>query len=209
MEGKAFIWDLDGTLLNSYAVILDNVLDVLSHAGIERSRQFVHEYIIRTSIGDLFAAEADAPGLEVQMLFDDYARHSKTGVEKIGLMPRAAETLRALKAAGARNYVYTHRGQTTRYVLEHNGILDCFEDLVTGLDGLKRKPEPDGLEYLIKKHGLDKERTYYVGDRRIDVECAKNAGVKAVLYLDANAPGQATGLEDLVIKDLFECTGIQ
>ena len=52
--------------------------------------------------------------------------------------------------------------------------------MVTSANGFARKPQPEAIEYLVEKYDLDKASTYYVGDRRIDVEAAENAGVKSI-----------------------------
>ena len=52
------------------------------------------------------------------------------------------------------------------------------------------------------KYGLDPAQTWYVGDRSLDILCAKDAGVKALLYLPAGSCVAETGMEDRVIRDL-------
>ena len=70
--------------------------------------------------------------------------------------------------------------------------------------GCRPKPSGDGVRYLVEKYGLDPDRTWYVGDRSLDVLCAKDAGVKALLYLPADSCVTATGQEDRIIRDLRE-----
>jgi len=60
------------------------------------------------------------------------------------------------------------------------------------------------VAYLVEKYGLDRETTAYVGDRTLDVLCAKDAGVQAVLYLPDNSCVIPTGREDCVIRRLEE-----
>lgn len=43
------------------------------------------------------------------------------------------------------------------------------------------KPSPVSLEYIINKHGFNKNTTLFIGDSDIDEECANNAGVKFIL----------------------------
>ena len=62
--------------------------------------------------------------------------------------------------------------------------------------------------YLISKYRLDKENTFYVGDRSIDMECAKNSGVKGILYLKPDGVGEASGFEDYIVTDLMDITKI-
>ena len=43
-----------------------------------------------------------------------------------------------------------------------------------------------------------------MGDRPIDILCGKDAGVKAMLLLPEGAPVQPTGMEDRIIRSLWE-----
>jgi D-glycero-D-manno-heptose 1,7-bisphosphate phosphatase len=44
-----------------------------------------------------------------------------------------------------------------------------------------RKPETQMLEKAIARFEIDKEHSYFVGDRESDVETAKNAGIQPIL----------------------------
>ena len=66
--------------------------------------------------------------------------------------------------------------------LNHDGLSDLFSDAVTRLDGFPAKPAPDALRYLIQKHRLDLSRCVMVGDRDIDLDAAKNAGIACALF---------------------------
>ena len=119
-------------------------------------------------------------------------------------MPHTAETLAALQQTGHLNFVYTHRGASCMTILEQTGLAPYFTEVVTAVNGFPRKPEPDGILYLIEKHRLDKSRCFYVGDRSLDVEAAINAGISSILYLDPASPGSATGKETYLVHDLLE-----
>ena len=80
---------------------------------------------------------------------------------------------------------------------------------MTNQSGFPRKPEPDGILYLMEKHGLDPARSWYVGDRRIDMEAARNAGIGSVLFLPPGSPGTPAGFEDHVVTDLRQILAIE
>ena len=96
------------------------------------------------------------------------------------------------------------RGITTETVLKNIGLYDYFDDFVTSLNNFKRKPDPEGLNYLINKYNLDKDNTYYVGDRPMDIMCANNAHIKSIMFIQKNSPGKPTYKEDYLIRDLLE-----
>jgi phosphoglycolate phosphatase len=46
--------------------------------------------------------------------------------------------------------------------------------------GIKRKPAPDGVEYVLKQLDCEKNDAVYVGDSEIDILTARNAGVDCI-----------------------------
>ena len=91
-------------------------------------------------------------------------------------------------------------------LLERLGLTVFFTEIVTFEYGFRPKPSGEGVEYLAGKYGLDKAVTAYVGDRTLDVLCAKDAGVKAVLYLPEGSCVVPAGSEDKIIRKLEELT---
>ena len=123
-------------------------------------------------------------------------------------MVTALEILELLKKNGFSHYVLTHRGKTTLSVLEQLGIKSYFDEILTSESGFARKPDPDALEYLIRTHKLDPQRTYYVGDRQLDMACAKNAGISGILLRRPGDIDVADGTEDYIVSDLMQIADI-
>ena len=89
-------------------------------------------------------------------------------------------------------------------VLENIGLANSFVEIVNSLNGFKRKPDPEGLNYLIDKYKLDKNNTYYVGDRPLDIKCANNAHIKSIMFIPNKDIINPTGEETYVVHDLLE-----
>lgn len=51
------------------------------------------------------------------------------------------------------------------------------DEIVGGEDVTEAKPDPQGLNEIISRFGVEKERVLYVGDSYIDAQTAQNAGV--------------------------------
>ena len=201
---QTFIWDLDGTLLDSYPVI-DAATDYACRQyGINLKREDIHRRLIATSVRDFLHAIAVETGnsyADMRALYDAFAAEHKY---EFGLIPQARETLAALAEQGAVHIVYTHRGDTTAPVLKHLEIDHFFLETVTALNGFGRKPCPDALNYLVEKYQLDRSETCYVGDRTIDMDCAKNAGIQGILYLPEGSCCHPDGSESMIVHELAE-----
>lgn len=197
MCGKAFIWDLDGTLLDSYGVIVSSLHQTLEELGVPMDEAEVRRRATEGSVSDVVNFAAAQTGRTFQEIKSRYSEISGGRYLEITAMPHAREALEETAALGAVHFVYTHRGATTMPVLENLGLDRFFREVVSSLDGFPRKPAPDALLYLLEKYRLERDRVYYVGDRTLDVGCAENAGVRSVLYSPSGA-----GTADYVIRDL-------
>lgn len=200
----AYIWDLDGTLIDSYEVIVKAARQTVEEAGVPDNGTEVLRGLKGTSLTAYLKNVEERTGISADRLMARYRELSHAMDDRIPLMEGAAEVLEALQQKGAAHYVYTHRGSSSCPILERLGILHYFREVVTAVEGFRPKPSGDGVRYLVEKHHLDPEETWYVGDRALDVLCGKDAGVKSVLLLPEDSLAQPTGREDRIIRSLRE-----
>lgn len=198
----AVIWDLDGTLFDSYPVIVESIYLTFQEAGIHLSREEIKEYAIRASSNALFYDAADERGIAAEALFERYRQFSRARYTQIVPMDGAMETLELLHRQNIRQFIYTHRGKTTIPVLDHLKMTSYFDEILTSESGFARKPSPEAVDYLIQTYDLDREHTYYVGDRGLDMACAKNAGIAGVLLRRPGDLDVADGTETYIVSDL-------
>lgn len=202
--GPVFIWDLDGTLLDSYGAIMEAAAETAAEAGLRDSAGEVLKAVKRGSVREYLTDVSARSGQPLEGLIERYRYFTHRLDGSITLIPGVREVLEELRRGGAVHFVYTHRGDSSGPILERLGIRDCFREIVTSRHAFRPKPSGDGVRYLTEKYGLDPARTWYVGDRTLDVMCAKDAGVKAILYLPPDSCVSPTGQEDLVVRDLRE-----
>ena len=200
----AFIWDLDGTLLDSYGAIVEAAAETAAEAGLHDSAGEVLKAVKRGSVREYLMDVSARSGRPVGELLDRYRHFTHSLDGSITLIPGAKEALEELRREGAVHFVYTHRGDSSGPILERLGIRGFFREIVTSGHAFRPKPSGEGVRYLAEKYGLDPARTWYVGDRTLDVMCAKDAGVRALLYLPPDSCVSPTGQEDLIVRDLRE-----
>ena len=205
----AFIWDMDGTLVDSYPAIVPATQLACSEFGLHFSAEEIHEAVIRTSVGTFLETVCSERGLDPAPVKARFSQLNDSHIDAIRAIPHAEEVLRALTDAGHRCFVYTHRGASCLAILTQTGLLPYFTEVVTALDGFPRKPDPAAILYLLEKYHLSPAASFYVGDRSLDVEAANNAGVGSILFLDPSSPISATGHETYVVKDLLEIPALQ
>ena len=175
-----FIWDLDGTLLDSYEAILAGIQETYEQFDIPFDREEVRDFILRYSVKDLLVRDADQHGLDSEELNRVRASSLKEKNTQIPLMHGAREILAWTEEQGIQNFVFTHKSDNAFQVLTDLGIIQHFTEILTSDSGFARKPSPEALLYLIDKYQLDKGTTYYIGDRLLDAETAIHAGISSI-----------------------------
>jgi len=205
---NAVIWDLDGTLLDSYHVIVESIYLTSLEFGVSIPKEEIHKHTIQYSTKSLFREISEIYAIPVEMLQRRYSQISSGKFKEIRVMAHGIDILEVLTANNVDNYVFTHRGRTTIPVLDHLKMTHYFKDILTSQSGFARKPDPEGLEYLIDRYSLERCHTWYVGDRAIDMQCAKNAGISGILYLPANAIDVSGGAETVIVTDLLDIASV-
>ena len=199
MQKIAFIWDLDGTLLDSYEAILSGIEQTFAQFSIPYDKEKVREFILRYSVQDLLEQVAEERKLDVEMLNQVRAQSLAEKNAQVVLMPGAREVLSWADQVGIRNFVYTHKGDNARTILRDLGLESYFTEILTSQSGFVRKPSPEAANYLLGKYQLDSEKTYYIGDRTLDVEFAQNSGIQSINFLESTYEGnhRIQGLADI------------
>lgn len=208
MAQKALIWDLDGTLFDSYQVIIPNARRTFLEFGVDYDPDYIRSYTLGISLGDLFIKTGKEYGCSSKALHKRYLELQAMRDHEIPPMLHAGEILSAMAERGIYNLVYTHKGDAAFDVLDRLGFTRYFTEILTGDSGFARKPDPEAIFYLMEKYNLTKENTFYVGDRPMDIRCAVNAGIRSILLQPEGNGGTKAGEEDFVIRDLLEILDI-
>ena len=189
MQKTAFIWDLDGTLLDSYEAILSGIEETFAQFSIPYDKEKVREFILKFSVQDLLVQVAEERKLDVEVLNQVRAQSLAEKNAQVVLMPGAREVLAWADQVGIWNFVYTHKGDNAFTILRDLGLESYFTEILTSQGGFARKPSPEAANYLLAKYQLDSDKTYYIGDRTLDVEFAQNSGIQSINFLESSYEG--------------------
>ena len=201
---NAYIWDLDGTLFDSYGSIVSSLVCLAGECLVADSSAQIMKSVKQGAVSAYLRDLSARSGADYDFLYRRYREISHSRMDEITLIPGAVETLEALRRGGAQHFVYTHRGHSSGPLLDRLGLTPFFTEIVTFEHGFRPKPSGEGVEYLVRKYGLSKVSAAYVGDRTIDVYCANDAGIRAILYLPEDSCVLPTGTEDQIITSLPE-----
>ncbi len=204
----AYLFDIDGTLLDSAPDICGAQSEVLAAAGYAPPGfQYLRSYIgreLRALFRSVIPNIADA---ELEKLSDEYSRNYRARRHAgTRLYPGVAEALAAL--GGRKSTATTKSTAGTKMVLEHFGLLQYF-DHVQGSDGLRSKPAPDVVLAAMAGLGANPWDCLLVGDSSADMEAGRLAGVGicAVTYGYGDPAELVKWQPDYRISDLRELVG--
>lgn len=184
---KLFIWDFDGTLMDTYPNITGFLRRALLDFGYEISQTEILEKMMVT-IPHAIRYYSELYGLPD--LKDHYNKYfmEETGMPVLAF-PNVKEVLRLIRKIGGDNYIFTDRNASTYPMLELAGIRNEFREIVTAADlHFAAKPAPDSIFYLMEKYGGTPETTVMIGDRICDLESGQNAGCRTCHLITPAVP---------------------
>lgn len=189
MTKRAFIWDLDGTLLDSYDAILAGLEETYATYQLPFDRASIKDFILKHSVQDLLVAVAEEYHLDVTDLNHRRAESLAEKNAQVLLMDGARDILSWGQEAGIEQFVYTHKGENAFVILRDLGLESFFKEILTSQSGFARKPNPEAAIYLMKKYGLHPEKIYYIGDRSLDIDFARNSQIQSINFLTSDYQG--------------------
>lgn len=203
---QAFIFDLDGTLIDSLRDLATAVNRMLAASGFpERPLNLFPLYIgdgMRKLVERALPPEAaDQATIDrcVAGYLEQYALcwHDQTTV-----YPGMTETLDLLRKNHRRLAVLSNKPDAfTRLCCDHFFQAGTFEAAFGQRDGIPRKPDPTAAFEIAEKIGVPPSRCAYVGDSGVDMQLAKAAGMLGIGVLWGFRPADelmANGADHLI-----------
>ena len=183
MEHKAFIFDLDGTLLNTLEDLKNSVNFAMRSMGypehtLEQVRMFIGNGIAMLIKRAVPQGTDEADEKKTLGIFTEhYNAHLN---DCTAPYPGVTESLTALKNRGVKTGVVTNKNDDSAKMLINKYFGNLVDSTLGHVPGLPSKPNPESLLRMMSDLGVEAENTLYFGDSDVDVMTAKNAGVKCV-----------------------------
>jgi len=198
-----YLFDVDGTLLDSAVDICGAIREALAGTGVPPlPDDFLKRYIGRHLLDLFHDVLPGASPEEVERLIADYRRlYPARGHAATRVYPGVKEALARLP--GLKSTATTKGTASTRAVLDQFGLLEHFHH-VQGTDGFPAKPAPDVILASLAALGVKPGDCLMVGDAPTDMEAGRRAGTKicAVRYGYGKVDDLARFEPDYWIDDL-------
>lgn len=178
------IFDMDGTLIDSVALIVETVTAAFDAVAEPIPTEAAIRAISGITARDAMKILAPAATPErVEEIVGSYRNQyrERAGVSREPLFAGALAALDRLQADPANILAVAtgkgYRGAVT--LLESHGIIGRFHSIQTP-DHNRGKPDPQMIETAMAKAGVDRPRTAMIGDTVHDMRMAKAARVAAI-----------------------------
>jgi D-glycero-D-manno-heptose 1,7-bisphosphate phosphatase len=135
----------------------------------------------------------------------------------VRIFPGVREALLRLKSKGFKLIIITNQSGIGRGLMTFEQYRAVETEVLRQLDGLIeatyfcpdvpgqhsscRKPEPGMILQAEREHGIDLSRSFFIGDKEIDVECGRNAGAHTIRVQTGFQHDPMSSTADWIAKD--------
>ncbi len=174
------LFDLDGTLIDSTEAILESFHKSFDVFGV----QHADDEAIKALIGhplDVMFRELGVDESKVWDFVTSYKEHYRQiSTQKTQLLPCAYDAVTMANDFASLGIVTTKTGKYSQILMEHFGLMDKF-DVLIGREHVKNpKPHPEPIFKALEAFDTKNKEIYMIGDTRMDMLSAKNAGIKCI-----------------------------
>jgi len=203
---RGIVFDLDGTLIDSYEAITESLNHAMTRAGLAPLAESSVKEMVGMGLETLIARAMGEARVD-EGVKDFRARYSEICEARTRLLPGVKGTLVELRARGYAMAVATNKpAYFARRLLEALGVEDCFT-IVLGPDMVEnKKPHPEMVLEALERMGLVAASALYVGDMEVDIQTARAARVPVVVLPTGSRTEEALAAHepDLLLRTFDE-----
>lgn len=203
---KAFIFDMDGVIIDSEPMHFEMDLYTLHSIGVTCSKEKLEQYVGMTNpemwklIKEEYRLPQSVEELIHLQLTKKLAYLDETEMEPIAGIRELIQELRQnnipIGLASSSPRVFIEK------VLGKFGLLHEFACITSGEEVQKGKPAPDVYLETARAMNVEPEHCYALEDAKHGVAAAKNAGMKCIGFVNPNSGNQDLSAADFTVKSI-------
>ena len=182
MNYRTYLFDLDGTVLDTGAGVMGSVQYALENFGYPGEPEEKLRRFVGPSLYDSFTGDYGMSKEQAEEAIRLYRQHYRDGAMfEAEPYPGIRLVLETLRGNGRAVYIVTSKPLTmAEPVLRHFGLTECFD----GLIGPDESDHSSDKEKLIRRAlamgDADPMLTVMIGDRKFDMEGAAAVGIDSI-----------------------------
>lgn len=181
MTVNNYIFDIDGTLIDTFAMYMPALVETLEDHGYH----FPDPAKVERDLYGIAAVDAlkklGVPAEEIDTINEEWINRSYQHFDQVRVLPGIPATISQLAAkAGTKLAIVTSktRAEYQRYFQDQYPFAENFAVVVTADDTTAHKPSPAPILKALDRLGADPTTAVYVGDMPTDLAAAHAAGIR-------------------------------
>jgi len=172
------LFDWDGCLANTLQIWMESYKKVFALFGFYPSEKDIAEKVFGKWDGNRVIGVTDD-----EMFRERLFKEVNYRLIKAKLFDHVYETLHSLRNSGKKLALLSSSPKViVNKAMKLNNVTDLFEINICHEDVTNHKPNPEGVNRIIKFFKADKKDFIMVGDADKDVEACHNAGISSCLF---------------------------
>lgn len=186
MKYDTFIFDLDGTLLNTIADLAASCnhalrLNNMPEHSIDDVRRFVGNGVKK------LMERAIPNGMDNELFEKTYAdfrqHYLEHSLDTTRPYDGINDVLAQIKAKGKKMAVVSNKFYAATQELCRHFFGEYVSVAIGERDDIRRKPAPDTVNEALRQLGVDMENAVYIGDSDVDIATARNSSMPCISVL--------------------------
>ena len=203
----AVVFDMDGVIFDSERAVMDCWIALAEKYGI---KDIEGPYLACTGTTMARTREIMMEAYGADFPYDTYAKeasrmyHERYDGGRLPMKPGVFEILDFLKDAGKKIALASStRRETVVNQLRDAGILDYFDEVITGDMVTRSKPAPEIFLLACEKIQVSPKQAYAIEDSYNGIRAAKAGGLRPIMVPDLlPANEEMTEISETVLSDL-------
>jgi phosphoglycolate phosphatase len=187
---EGVIWDLDGTILDSFGVFEEVIQEIATERGLSSpTRDHIllnYHGSLEESISGVLGIEAEKLTPFVQSFLEKQNGHYGENTEA-SLFVDAIDIAQSAAKRGIPQLLITNRAHEGRgdaspkAIVAATVLAECIDEIRCGDEVAYRKPDKRVARDWLESRGLQAANIIVIGDQSVDAKLAQNLGARAVL----------------------------
>lgn len=179
---RDIFFDFNGTIIDDLDLCVELLNDFLKEQGKKTLTKDEYKHVFKFPIKQYYIDSGIDFSIEsYESLSIRFIKAYQPRSMTCGLFPHVVDTVLKLKEMGIRVYILSASEQNNLLEQTDNYGITKYFDKVLGIDNIHAASKIDIALDFMKKSGIKKEETLFIGDTLHDDEVAKAMGVDCVL----------------------------